>query len=409
MNGKPYTSSHKAKCWQEINFSIAKCHVKKLQRRIQAAYCQADMGKLKSLIHLTLHSFYAKALAVHYVCSRPGKNTPGIDEILWKSDRDKFEAICSLRLRGYRPKPLKRIYIKKSNGRRRMLGIPTLRDRAMQTLYRFVLEPIAELLADKHSYAYRPGRGVKDAILLLERCMSEYLWVLKADIQSCFDNISQEWILQHIPMDKKILRKFLRTGCIDHKKWYPTNRGVAQGGSLSNIICNLTLDGLKDVLAVNVGTDIEVIRYADDFIIFADNKAVLVQDVISAVEQFLSERGLHLSKEKTSVFPMEAGIIFLGWSLSWQEGELISVPSQRAIQSFKEKVEKIVLDEGFLSLAEKKKKLQSIIRGWKSFYRMATFPFMEGMEFETVMLINQLSGIPDLAVAASKAFSGNKL
>lgn len=408
MNGKPYTSSHGITCWKEINFSTAGYCVKKLQRRIQAACYQGDITKLEILIHLTLHSFYARALAVKHVCSRPGGKTPGVDGVLWLSDQDKFDAIHHLRLRGYRPKPVKRVYIKKSSGGRRALGIPTLQDRAIQTLYKFALEPIAEFLADEHSYAYRPGRNVNGAIAQVRKYMSEhpeYSWVLKADIQSCFENISQDWLLEHIPMDKKFMWKFLRAGYVAHKKWYPTDTGLSQGGSLSNVLCNLTLDGLEDVLAVHVASDVGVVvRYADDFLILTNDKFALVQEVVPAVEKFLSERGLNLSEEKTKYLSLDTGVTFLGWRLYRQDGRIISIPSEKAVQSLREKVEKIVLYKKFPSLEEQKKKLKFTIRGWNRFYQSATFPFMMNLKYEIILLVKRLSGNRDLAVVASEAF-----
>ena len=107
--------------------------------------------------------------------------------------------------------------IPKKNGKLRPLSIPTMTDRAMQTLYRFALEPIAETTADTHSYGFRPKRCVQDAI---ERCFNmlsrkrSAAWILEGDIKGCFDNISHEWILKRIPMDKAILRQFLKSGYI---------------------------------------------------------------------------------------------------------------------------------------------------------------------------------------------------
>lgn len=116
MNSKMYAPSDRAKCWGEIDFTHAKNFVKKLQRRIYAACKQGNTGKVVTLINFMLHSFFAKAYAVKHVCSTAGKHTPGIDNILWLNDRVKFNAIFSLRLRGYKPKPLKRVYIQKSDG-----------------------------------------------------------------------------------------------------------------------------------------------------------------------------------------------------------------------------------------------------------------------------------------------------
>ena len=204
--------------WGEINFRMAEKQVKKLQRRIAAAYRNNEMGKVASLQERLIHSFSAKALAVKIVSSNHGKNTAGVDGIVWKTDSQKLRAVYSLRRRGYRPRPLRRIYIRKPGGGARPLSIPTMKDRAMLTLYKFALEPIAELSGDPGSYGFRHDRSAEKAALrLMDECAhdDEFVWVLKADIHSCFDSIAHKWLLSHIPMDKQMLSRFLSCGYID--------------------------------------------------------------------------------------------------------------------------------------------------------------------------------------------------
>jgi RNA-directed DNA polymerase len=168
---------------------------------------------------------------------------------------EKYQLICMLTRRGYKALPLKRIYIPKSNGTLRPLSIPTMKDRAMQTLYKFALEPIAELTADDCSFGFRPERSARGAIA---RCVdiltdnSNMRSILKADIRSCFDNISHKWILDNIPVDRKTLSNFLKCGYIDNGVFYETAKGVPQSGCLSTVICNMTLDGLEKILANEV-------------------------------------------------------------------------------------------------------------------------------------------------------------
>ncbi len=170
----------------------------RLQRRIAKAVKEKRWGKAKALIHLLSKSFFAKLLAVFRVTTNKGGKTPGVDNTLWSNPDEKLQAAKSLTIRGYRPKPLRRVYILKKNGKKRPLGIPTMHDRAMQTLFKIALDPLAETLADRNSYGFRVRRSCNDAIAqcfqALCRKNSAY-WIFEADIKACFDNISAEFRL----------------------------------------------------------------------------------------------------------------------------------------------------------------------------------------------------------------------
>ena len=155
MNRKLCAPADRAQSWESIDWKKAEAYVKKLQMRIVKAQKDGHYNKVKTLQWLLTHSFYAKALAVKRVTSNKGKNTAGVDHELWKTPKGKFEAIEKLKRRGYKPQPLRRVYIPKKNGKLRPLSIPTMTDRAMQTLYKFALEPLAETLADPNSYGFR--------------------------------------------------------------------------------------------------------------------------------------------------------------------------------------------------------------------------------------------------------------
>jgi RNA-directed DNA polymerase len=150
--------------WKSINWKKYQVEVRKLQARIVKAQKEGKHGKVKSLQWILTHSFAAKALAVKRVTSNKGKHTSGVDNLQWSTSLSKLNAVQQLKRRGYNPLPLKRVHIKKKNGKLRPLGIPTMNDRAMQALYLFALEPISETTGDKHSYGFRKERGTRDAI-----------------------------------------------------------------------------------------------------------------------------------------------------------------------------------------------------------------------------------------------------
>src|SRR5262249_41424056 len=187
---------------------------------------------VKALVYLLTHSFSGRALAILRVVSNTGAKAPGVDGVTWAAE-DCGAAFTQLRRHGYRPQPLRRVYIPKSNGRQRPLGIPTLVDRAMQALYLLGLDPIAETQADGHSYGFRLERCCADAMeqchLLLGNPHGGPEWIWEGDIQSCFDRISQDWLLKHIPMDKALLRKWLQAGYLEEGVVHPTTAGTPQG------------------------------------------------------------------------------------------------------------------------------------------------------------------------------------
>ena len=244
-SGKPEGS------WHQIDWSKAIQHVRRVQLRIAKATRKGKTRKVKTLQRLLTHSFHAKALAVKRVTENQGKATPGVDGQTWPTPDAKFQAISSLNRKGYKPLPLRRVYIPKSNNKMRPLGIPTMKDRTMQALHKLALEPVAETLADGNSYGFRPERACADAI---EQSFSDLCrkksaqWILEGDIKSCFDEISHDWLMSNILMDKGILRKWLKAGYIDRKKLFPTEAGTPQGGIISPTLSNMALDGLEKVL-----------------------------------------------------------------------------------------------------------------------------------------------------------------
>lgn len=201
-----YASETKWTSWNSIQWNRVVRAVKSLQARIVKAVKAKHFHKAKALLLLLTRSFYGKLLAILRVTSNKGSRTCGVDKIRWNTPHKKWKAIEQLSIKGYKAKPLKRKSILKKNGKLRHLGIPTIRDRAIQALFKLGLEPIAETTADPNSYGFRPKRSCADAIVqchnvLCQRKSAE--WILEADIKGCFDHISHQWILQHIPLNKR--------------------------------------------------------------------------------------------------------------------------------------------------------------------------------------------------------------
>jgi RNA-directed DNA polymerase len=175
--------------WHRVNWRRAKAAVRRLQTRIVKA-TKAGKGRLiRKLQSLLTRSTAAKLLAVRRVTSNRGKKTPGVDGVTFDTPQAKWQAQASLSPRGYRPSPLKRVYRPKPNGKKRPLGIPTMKDRAMQALYSLALDPVVETQSDPHSYGFRSQRSTQDA---REQCFkalakkNQAHWVLEADIKGCF-------------------------------------------------------------------------------------------------------------------------------------------------------------------------------------------------------------------------------
>jgi RNA-directed DNA polymerase len=375
-------SSGKTNTWDQIDWPQSERNVRRLQARIVKATQAGRWNKVKALQRLLTCSFSGKALAVKRVTDNQGKRTSGVDGKIWNSPASKHKAIGTLRRRGYQPQPLRRVHIPKANGKLRPLGIPTMKDRAMQALHLLALLPVAETTADKNSYGFRPGRSTADAIgqsfLMLSRKDSA-TWVLEGDIRGCFDNISHEWMLRHIPADKEVLRKWLKAGFMENRVLFPTEAGTPQGGIISPTLANLTLDDLERLLKENFpakelngrkhSPKVNLVRYADDFIITGMDKDMLEKEVRPLVEQFLRDRGLQLSPEKTCVTSIEQGFDFLGQNLRKYDDKLLIKPSKKNTHNFLEKVRQLIHRHRGTSQADLIRHLNPVIRGWANYHR----------------------------------------
>jgi len=366
--------SHTWDDWQSIDWRGVAQHVHRLQMRIAKATREGRWNKVKALQRLLTHSFFAKLWAVRRVVTNSGKNTPGVDGVLWKTPEEKMQAARSLKRRGYKPEPLRRVYIPKSNGKRRGLGIPVVKDRAMQALYLLALNPVAETQADPNSYGFRLERSTADAIQQCFHALSRKNcaeWILDADIEAFFDRLSHEWLLDHVPMDKDVLRKWLKAGILEDGSVYPTGSGTPQGGIISPVLANIALDGLEDSVKRSVppSAKVNVVRYADDILITGASQGVLQQQVVPVVEAFLQERGLNLSQEKTRIVHIETGVDFLGVHLRKLKGKYLAQPAKKSIRSFLVRIREYIKTHPAVTEADLIRFLNPRIQGWANHFR----------------------------------------
>jgi RNA-directed DNA polymerase len=373
-------SSPAEQMWNQANWPHIEAEVKRLQMRIAKAVQEGRWGKAKALQRLLTHSHSGKMLAVKRVTENRGKRTPGVDGTVWKPSAARWNGMLSMRHRGYCAMPLRRVYIPKSNGKRRPLGIPCMRDRAMQALWKLALEPIAETLADPNSYGFRPGRSAADAI---EQCFNVLArptpaeWILEGDIRGCFDNFSHLWFMEHIPMDKAVLRQWLEAGYVDEGTLFETQAGTPQGGIISPVIANMALDGLEAVVHAHSGaTDLErrrakvnVIRYADDFVVTGASKEALESQILPAIRRFMAERGLELSEEKTRITHLTEGFDFLGQNVRRYAGKLLIKPARKSIKSLLDRVREIIKGNASSTQELLIRQLNPVIRGWAMYHR----------------------------------------
>jgi len=360
--------------WKAIDWPQVRAGVRRLQMRIAKATQAGKHRKAKALQWLLTHSRLAKLLAVHRVTTNRGAKTPGVDKVIWRTDKQKLQAALNLKRHGYRTKPLRRHYIPKPNGKLRPLSIPVMHCRALQALHALALAPIAETLADRNSYGFREGRRCADA---LEQCFTVLSrktsapWVLEGDIRACFDEISHEWLLEHVPMDKFMLRAWLKAGYWEKDQLFPTMAGTPQGGLISPLLANLALDGMEQtVKALGKPKDkIHFVRYADDFVVTGATRELLEQKVKPAPTAFLQKRGLELSEQKTVITSIQEGFNFLGHTVRKYGDKLLITPAKSKVQTLRQKISLMLKSALGLSQEALLRKLNPLLRGWANYYR----------------------------------------
>jgi len=276
-----------------------------------------------------------------------------------------------LKAERYEPRPVKRVWIDKlGSSEKRPLGIPTVRDRVVQTALAYVLEPIFERDFAEHSYGFRPGRNAQQAITRVENLLAQgQVWVVDADLKGYFDSIPQDKLLNAVRnkiADGRVLRlleKYLQQGVLESgRDWQPTPQGTPQGAVISPLLANIYLDPLDQQMA---GRGREMIRYADDFIILCRNQAE-AQEALAEVAAWVSEAGLVLHPQKTRIVDASqpGGFDFLGWHFErgWKW------PREKSVERFKEVLRDQTSRTDGKSLPMIIGGLNRRLRGWSGYF-----------------------------------------
>jgi group II intron reverse transcriptase/maturase len=359
--------------------------------------------RIRNLFDLTHQPDWLQAAAERVFRRSKGK-TPGVDEVtvseFMKHSHEHLQTLrMELKKRNYRPQPLRRVEIPKTNGKMRQLGIPCLRDKIVQEAMRMALEPIFEVEFHENSYGFRPHRSAHHAVFCCRLSMLHgFTWVIEGDVKACFDEISHKSILGAVRekvMDNKfldLLQLLLKAGVKVKDVVQPTEKGVPQGGVVSPLLANIVLNKLDWFLhkKAKYGKELQwvylhgepnlrFVRYADDWCVFltrADKR--YAESLKEVIREFLKTTcGLELSMEKTRVTHVRDGFDFLGFRLEQgigQKGKLVPKIKigQEAISNIRLRLNEAArYRPSQESIDARVHNVSAVIRGWSQYFKIA--------------------------------------
>jgi RNA-directed DNA polymerase len=420
--------------WNSINWETTEIYVRKLQNRIYSASLKGDTKKVRELQNTIISSYHCKLVAIRRVTQdNQGKKTAGVDGIKKLNPQQRFDYVTKIGIHGF-ASPLRRVWIPKPGKTEKrplgILGIPTMKDRMNQALFKLALEPEWEAKFEPNSYGFRPGRGCHDAIKQIYLAISKKpKYVLDADIRKCFDKINHSKLLQKMAFNKGKfhgqIKAWLESGVVDAEVWTETEAGTPQGGVISPLLANIALHGMENMLKDLMLTiplrtpsgssmgkrdkqrSLSVIRYADDFVVMHYDKEVVLK-CKDAIQIWLKEMGLELSEEKTRIthtlelteeekiefMVNKPGFDFLGFSIlqfrsKYNHGQINGIatritPSNKKCKIHQEKLALVLRQSVNLSQEILIKKLNPIIVGWGRYFGLSdalTFKTLQKMDY----------------------------
>ncbi len=382
--------------WRTLPWEKYQRNVRRLQQRIYRATRAEAWRTVHQLQRLLLRSWSARCVAVRQVTQdNRGKRTAGVDGLASYRPAERLNLVESLKDLSQPASGIRRVYIPKPNGGQRGLGIPTMRDRAVQAVVKLALEPEWEAQFEPNSYGFRPGRSAHDAIeAIFNHIRLKPKYVLDADIEKCFDKIDHERLLAKlntIPVIAKLIRAWLKANILDEGVWHEPQAGVPQGGVISPLLMNVALHGLETVLAQTLPKSRRgaIIRYADDFVILHADLPTL-QQLKATAKKWLAGIGLNMKPSKTrtthtlNAHEGHVGFDFLGFHIrqypigkyrshrhnKGQAGYKTWIqPSKAAIQRHQNRLKAVIRQHRGASQNALIGNLNRIIRGWRRYYR----------------------------------------